>query len=137
MKRPSDIEFLERARELRRLSTDAEKRLWSGLRNRRLDGWKFRRQTWIGPYVVDFVCIEAGLVIEADGSQHADACDYDARRSAWLANEGFTVLRFLNGNALMNTEGVLRTILAALRASPHPPAAARRAPPSPPEGEGH
>ncbi|OYU15505.1 MAG: hypothetical protein CFE37_05105 [Alphaproteobacteria bacterium PA4] len=136
MKRPVIDEALQRARELRRLSTDAEKRLWAALRNRRLDGHKFRRQTWIGPYVVDFVCIEAGLVIEADGGQHADAVAYDERRSVWLAEEGFRVLRFWNNDVLTNTDGVLRTILGALRATPHPPTAARRAPPSPPRGEG-
>jgi very-short-patch-repair endonuclease len=137
MKHPPNItDPLDRARTLRRLSTDAEKRLWAALRNRRLDGWKFRRQTWIGPYVADFVCTEAGLVIEADGGQHAEAVAYDTQRSGWLAEEGFRVLRFWNNDVLTNTDGVLRAILGALRATPHPPTAARRAPPSPPGGEG-
>lgn len=136
MERPDQPDTLDRARDLRRLSTDAEKRLWAGLRNRRLAGWKFRRQTWIGPYVVDFVCIEAGLVIEADGGQHADAVDYDERRSAWLASEGFKVVRFWNGDVLTNTDGALRTILAELRATPHPPTREGAGGPLPlPQGE--
>ena len=137
MKRPAGDAPLDRARSLRHLSTDAEKRLWAGLRGRRLDGWKFRRQTWIGSYIVDFVCIEARLVIEADGGQHADAIGYDAQRSAWLAGEGFRVLRFWNGDVLTNTEGVLRTILAELRATtPHPPTREDAGGPLPlPQGE--
>ena len=91
------------------------------MRNRRLDGWKFRRQTWIGAYIVDFVCIEAGVVVEADGAQHADAVDYDTRRSNWLASAGFRVVRFWNNEVLSNSEGVLRSILAAVREAPHPP----------------
>jgi very-short-patch-repair endonuclease len=135
MKRPSGPDSLDRARSLGALSTDAEKRLWAYLRNRRLDGAKFRRQVWIGDYVVDFVCIEAGLVIEADGGQHAEAADYDARRSAWLAGEGFRVLRFWNHDVLGNTDGVVRAILHALH-TPHPPtrqeAGGALSPPHPP-----
>ena len=121
MKHPDQNDALSRPRELRKFATDAEKRFWSVLRGRRLDGWKFRRQTWIGTYIVDFVCIEAGVVVEADGGQHADAVDYDTRRSAWLASEGFRVLRFWNNDVLTNTDGVLRSVLAALRETPHPP----------------
>jgi len=121
MRRPDLPEALDRARDLRRLSTDAEKRLWAGLRNRRLDGWKFRRQTWFGPVVVDFVCIEASLVIEADGGHHAEAMVYDAHRSAFLAKEGFRVLRFWNGDVLTNTDGVLSAILGALRVATYAP----------------
>jgi very-short-patch-repair endonuclease len=117
MKRPDGADPLERARGLRALSTEAEKRLWAHLRGRRLDGWKFRRQCWLGPFIADFVCIEARLVIEADGGQHADAVAYDAKRSLWLAGEGFRVLRFWNADVLTNTDGVLSAILAALRCS--------------------
>ena len=115
MKRPEGSDPLDRARDMRKLSTDVEKRLWAHLRGRRLDGWKFRRQTWIGEYIADFVCIDARLVVEADGGQHADAVAYDDRRSDWLAGEGFRMLRAWNNDVLTNTQGVLRTILRALR----------------------
>ncbi len=136
VKRPDGADTLDRARALRKLSTDAEKRLWAQLRGHRLDGWKFRRQTWIGDYIADFVCIEARLVIEADGGQHADAVAYDERRSAWLAGEGFRVLRFWNEDVLTNTDGVVRAILHALRATPHPPTREGAGGPLPlPQGE--
>ena len=134
MKQPEGLEPLERARALRRLSTDAERLLWKGLRGRMLGGFKFRRQTWIGPFIVDFVCVEARLVVEADGSQHADAEAYDAARSTWLEREGFRVLRFWNHEILTNGEGVLTTILGHLP-SPSHSARAERAPSSPPRGE--
>jgi very-short-patch-repair endonuclease len=63
----------ERARSLRLSSTDAERRLWRALRDRQLEGYKFRRQRPIGPFIADFVCLERLLIIELDGSQHADS----------------------------------------------------------------
>src|SRR5216683_1045181 len=79
---------MSRARELRITMTDAERRLWSALRGRRLRGFKFRRQHRLGPFIADFVCVEHRLVIEADGGQHAESA-VDARRTAWLeAREG-------------------------------------------------
>jgi very-short-patch-repair endonuclease len=84
----------DRARELRKNLTVSEWRLWSHLRRRQLDGWKFRRQAPIGPYVVDFACFAARLVVELDGSSHNEAThDYDERRQAWLESQGFRVLR--------------------------------------------
>jgi very-short-patch-repair endonuclease len=71
------------ARGLRREATDAERRLWSLLRNRQLGGFKFRRQVPIGPYIADFICFDRRLIIEADGGQHADSA-YDEARDAWL-----------------------------------------------------
>jgi very-short-patch-repair endonuclease len=103
----------ERARELRLAMTDAERRLWSALRDRRLQRFKFRRQRPLGPYIVDFACIEHRLVIEADGGQHADNAD-DAKRTAWLECRGWRVLRFWNNDILTNTEGVQLAILQAL-----------------------
>ena len=100
-----------RARAMRREPTDAEVRLWRLLRDRRLSGHKFRRQVPVGPYIVDFLCVGARLIVEADGSQHAD----DARdevRDAYLAREGWKVLRFWNHDLLRNRESVLGTILA-------------------------
>jgi very-short-patch-repair endonuclease len=104
------------ARALRRNATDAESRLWTALRDRRLAGYKFRRQHPIGPFIADFACMTHRLVIEADGGQHDANAAADARRTAWLAPRGWRVLRFWNNDILANTEGVIETILAALRA---------------------
>jgi very-short-patch-repair endonuclease len=103
------------ARKLRTIPTDAEIRLWSRLRRKQLEGFRFRRQHPMGPYVVDFFCPEAKLVVEADGGQHADS-DSDAIRTRWLEARGYRVIRFWNNDVLSNTEGVLLAILDALRA---------------------
>jgi very-short-patch-repair endonuclease len=134
MKRPPGSDPLHRARTLRREQTEAEKRLWSLLRSGRMLGHKFRRQVWIAGYIADFVCLEARMIVEADGGQHAQAQAYDEARSAALAREGFRVLRFWNHQILGDPQMVADTIAAAL--DPHPPTAARRAPPSPQMGEG-
>jgi very-short-patch-repair endonuclease len=104
---------------LRRDMTDAERRLWSALRDRRIAGHKFRRQHPVGPYILDFACVEMRLAIEADGGQHADS-ERDARRTAWLEGEGWRVLRYWNNDILGNIEGVATRILEAL-STPHPP----------------
>jgi very-short-patch-repair endonuclease len=111
-----------RARSLRRQSTDAERLMWSALRAHRLIGASFRRQTPIGPYVADFVCHAANLVIEIDGGQHFESKHFkrDARRDAFLASKGCRVLRFNNHEVMTNREGVLETISAALAATPSP-----------------
>jgi very-short-patch-repair endonuclease len=75
---------------------------------------KFRRQLARGHYIVDFICLTHGLVVEVDGDQHADSA-YDADRDAWLVEQGYRVLRFGNRDVLGNVEGVLETILAALQ----------------------
>jgi len=106
----------EFARDLRRNPSDAEIRLWSHLRGRRLDGYRFRRQHPIGPFIVDFVCTEQRLVIEADGGQHSENVAADERRTKWLAARGWRVVRFWNNDILARTESVLQAILAALRA---------------------
>src|ERR1700681_2117721 len=100
----------ERARQLRRDATDAERRLWSALRDRRLSDYRFRRQYPIGRFIVDFACTGHRLIVEADGGQHADN-EADRRRTAWLENEGWRVLRFWNNDILANAEGVVQTIL--------------------------
>ena len=102
------------ARRLRKNPTDAESRLWLHLRQKQLGGFRFRRQVPLGPYVADFVCQSEKLVVEVDGGQHADRIEDDARRSTWLAANGYRVLRFWNNDVLGNTEGVLETILRAL-----------------------
>ena len=102
-----------KARQLRITMTDAERRLWSELRGRPLQGYKFRRQHPLGPFVVDFVCIEHRLVIEADGGHHADSND-DRRRTAWLKRRGWRVMRFWNNDIRANPEGVQDVIWRAL-----------------------
>src|SRR5262249_8687299 len=94
------------ARRLRSNMTDAERKLWFALRDRRLAAFKFRRQVPLGPFIVDFLCYQARLVIEVDGGQHAESVR-DMRRDEWLAANNFRVLRFWNHDVLSNTEGVL------------------------------
>jgi very-short-patch-repair endonuclease len=127
-RKPKDRET-RRARRLRRDQSDAERRVWFNLRDRRLDGWKFSRQKPIGPYVVDFICREAGLVVEIDGGQHADQLAEDAARTKYLESLGYRVLRFWNNEVLLNTEGVMESILRELAVGPSPR-------PSPRRGEG-
>ena len=123
------------ARALRQGQTDAESRLWAMLRHRRLGGWKFRRQHPIPPYVADFYCDEARLVIELDGSQHAAAVEHDDRRTRYLQARGLRVLRFWNNEVLTQTEAVLEHIWKTLHEpSPQPSPGAARHPL--PEGEG-
>jgi len=109
------------ARRLRKNSTPAEQRLWRCLRSRSLHGFKFVRQEPIGPYVVDFVCREKRLIIEVDGSQHAES-KRDAARDQWLVDRRYRVLRFWNNEVLGNIEGVWNVIFAAASAAtpPHP-----------------
>ena len=101
-----------RARKLRRSMTAAERMLWDELRDRRLCGAKFKRQRPIGNYIVDFVCVEAKLIVEIDGGQHgidAPKAD-DFVRTRWLEARGFRVIRFWNPDVLENMEGVLGAI---------------------------
>lgn len=102
------------ARNLRNNPTEAERILWPHLRYRQLNGHKFRRQHSVGPYIVDFACVEEKLIIEIDGGQHASQIDYDTIRTQSLESQGFTVLRFWNHQVLNETETVKITILKAL-----------------------
>ena len=101
---------------LRKTMPEAETRLWHQYRDRRLMGHKFRRQHSIGPFIADFACVATQLVVELDGSQHAAAEDADARRTAFLVAEGWTVIRFWNGQVLTDMDNVLREILTRLPA---------------------
>ena len=120
------------AKALRKGMTDAEWLLWRHLRNRELGGWKFRRQYPVGPFIVDFICLEKNLVIEVDGGQHAENEELDLQRSAYLNKMGYQVLRFWNNEVLQETEAVLEAIFAIIapgkQNSPSPQ-------PSPPSGE--
>ncbi|HEY5965824.1 MAG TPA: endonuclease domain-containing protein [Xanthobacteraceae bacterium] len=111
-----------RARSLSRASTDVERLIWNALRAHRMNGASFRRQTPIGPYIADFVCHAAMLIVELDGGQHFEAENMkrDARRDAFLTSKGYRVLRFNNHGVMTNKEGVLETIAAALVAAPSP-----------------
>ena len=100
------------AARLRREQTDVEQNFWFEVRNRRLDGFKFRRQVTIGSFIADFACIEAMLIVELDGGQHN--ADIDARRTAFLEAQGFLVLRFWNNEVVENMEGVLHVVHQAL-----------------------
>lgn len=97
---------------LRRAATEVEKRFWTAVRNRQLGGFKFRRQHTIGPYVADFACLEARLVVELDGGQH-DA-EVDAVRTAFLERHGFHVHRVWNNEMIENEAGVLEEVLSLL-----------------------
>ena len=103
-----------RARKLRQNATDAETLLWRHLRDRRLAGFKFRRQHVIGHYIVDYVCPSEKLIVELDGGQHADRADYDERRTGYLESNGFRVVRFWNNDLLRDVDSVLVVILGLL-----------------------
>ena len=109
------------ARKLRQNQTDAERALWFRLRDRRLNGLKFRRQMPIASYVVDFCCESARLIIELDGGQHDELSKEDAKRTAVFEAQGYLVLRFWNNDVLRNTDGVVESIVDTLRpVPPHP-----------------
>ena len=116
------------AHRLRTNATDAERRLWRELRKLVLEGTHFRRQVPIGPYVVDFACMPAKLVIEVDGSQHGfnENIDKDERRTRWLSAEGYRVLRFWNNDIIDNLDGVLETLQSELEKWPLTPPSPRK-----------
>jgi len=120
----------ERARYLRKNMTDAERVLWMHLRDRRLDEYKFRRQHPIGHYIVDFVCLIEKLIIEVDGGQHAIESDGDERRTNYLNEKGYRVIRFWNNEVLLETDAVLDEILFQLKTKDPSPRS------SPQRGEG-
>ena len=93
--------------------TDAERKLWRHLRNRNLGGYKFKRQFPVWPYILDFACHDLLLAIEVDGGQHSEN-DADIKRMAWLAKEGWRVMRFWNNEVLGQTEVVIEKILNEL-----------------------
>ncbi|HEY4164247.1 MAG TPA: endonuclease domain-containing protein [Dongiaceae bacterium] len=108
---------LKQARRLRRDMTDAEKRLWSRIRDRQISAFQFRKQVPIGSYIVDFCCLKEKLAIEVDGGQHSEMINTDAERTAWLEANGYRVLRFWNNDVLQNTDGVVEAIARLLSSS--------------------
>lgn len=111
----------QRARQLRRDSTDAERRVWRALRSS-LPQYKWRRQMPIGPYFADFACFAERLVVELDGGQHSEAQEYDRARSQFMEANGFRVIRFWNNDVLGNLDGVIEAIAGNL-SSPSQPSA--------------
>lgn len=107
------------AKTLRQNSTQAERTLWSRLRDRQLLGFKFVRQLPVGAYIADFACREADLIVELDGSQHAESVK-DAKRTASLAEHGYEVMRFWNNDVLGNIDGTLQMISERLNKAPSP-----------------
>ena len=118
----------KRQRHLRNNMTDAERALWQHLRGRQMRGFKFRRQHPYGDYILDFVSLDAMLVIEVDGGQHQSSAAYDCVRTQFLHAAGFRVLRFWNNQVLKEIGAVKERIWNALPTHPHPDL--------PPEGEG-
>jgi len=112
------------ARRLRHKQTDAERLQWFRLRDRRLGGWKFKRQVPIEGFIVDFCCADAKLILEIDGGQHDEQRAQDESRTAVLESKGYLVLRFWNNEVIGNVKGVvedvLRTIERPRSGPPHP-----------------
>ena len=108
------------ARKLRHQSTDAERMLWKYLRAHRMAGYKFKRQVVIEPYIVDFTCLEARLIVEADGGQHLEQVEDDLQRSVFLESLGYKVVRFWNHEILCDIHSVLEQIHSYLIEAPSP-----------------
>ena len=108
------------ARKLRHQSTDAERMLWKYLRAHRMAGYKFKRQVVIEPYIVDFICLEARLIVEADGGQHLVQVESDVKRSVFLESLGYKVIRFWNHEILGDIHSVLEQIHSYLIEAPSP-----------------
>ncbi|QLQ34217.1 MAG: endonuclease domain-containing protein [Candidatus Thiothrix singaporensis] len=102
------------ARNLRKNMTTPEQQLWATLRKRQLDGYRFRRQTPLGRYIADFVCLEARLVIELDGNHHHNQQGYDHERNHWMQQQNFRVLRFWNYEIQRHPETIIQQIRQAL-----------------------
>ena len=119
IKRQYSQQTLQNAKALRQNQTNAEGLLWHYLRNKQLDGHKFRRQQPIGPYIVDFACMPRKLIVELDGGQHAKQKTYDEKRDTFLKDKGYRILRFWNNEVFENCFVILESIYAALHH--HPP----------------
>ena len=119
IKPPLPTATLESSRRLRKEMTDAERRLWQHLRGGQLDGFKFRRQHPVPPYIADFCCVEKKLIVELDGSQHN--AEADATRTLALQAQGWRVIRFWDNDVLLATEAVVEAIWSAtVKPYPHP-----------------
>ena len=116
-----DALLQSRARRLRNQSTDTERHLWQHLRGKQLAGFRFRRQVPIAGFIADFACLEAKVILELDGSQHAQNVGYDNQRDRLIEAQGFRVLRFWDNQVFLETRAVLDEIMRVLEVScPHP-----------------
>ncbi len=115
-----DGRLIEFARQNRTNQTEPEIRMWLALRGKRFSGIKFRRQKVIGPYIVDFAARKPMLVIELDGDSHGFQPSYDQKRTEYLENLGYTVVRFTNKEVMGNMEGVLESLIHIIGNSPLP-----------------
>jgi very-short-patch-repair endonuclease len=118
---PAPAKIRNFSRSLRKNPTDAEKKLWAHLRRKQISGRRFRRQHPLGRYIVDFVCLEAKLIVEIDGGQHAESVHDDTQRTQWLQRQGFRVARFWNNEVLGETESVLTEIARLVDSQVLPP----------------
>ena len=131
-----DALLQSRARRLRNQSTDAERHLWQHLRGKQIAGYRFRRQVPVAGFIADFACLEAKVIVELDGGQHAQNVGYDAQRDRLIEAQGFRILRFWDNQVFLETQAVLQEIMRALEASsPHPDPAALQVCPCPPQAE--
>jgi len=119
-RRSADRELTQRARELRRDMTEPERRLWYALRDRRLAGWKFRRQAVFGPFILDFFSHDASLALELDGDSHIERAASDRARQDWLEVRGVKVVRISNDDVLHDLEAVVEGIAKILDSSNRP-----------------
>jgi very-short-patch-repair endonuclease len=119
------------ARVLRKKMTEAEVKLWQGLRRKQIKGFRFRKQVPMGKYILDFVCYEGRLIAELDGGQHSEALEYDEKRTKWLESQGYQVRRFWNHEVLQDLDVVMEVIFDLLSCQKNPPSH-----PSPARGAG-
>ena len=122
---PDVRRIVARARKLRRNSTEVERKLWHRIRDKQIEEFRFRRQRPIGKYIVDFICLDAKLIVELDGGQHSQNVAYDQVRTTFLESLGYRVLRFWNSEVVENISGVLESVRDALLVTraPTPPSA--------------
>ena len=118
----NDPQHKSQRKNLRRNATEAERKIWSRLRNKQIDGLKFYRQYSIGSYILDFYCPTHRLAIEIDGGQHNEDGEqvHDAQRTKYLLEQGIRVMRFWNNDVITNIDGILETILMAITPSSSP-----------------
>ena len=120
--------MLRRARQMRREPPDSERKFWSLVRGRRFAGFKFRRQVWIGTFIVDFVCEQPKLIVEIDGGQHSMHLSYDAARTRYFQTRGYRVIRYWNNDVLARTEAVAENLRHVLREIGQPPSSSVKRP---------
>jgi very-short-patch-repair endonuclease len=106
----------ERARQLRRNATPSEKLLWPQLRGRRFANFKFRRQQPVGPFIVDYFCADARVIVELDGESHVGKEPYDEKRESWLTTHGYKVLRVWDNEIFGNLDKVMEMIYEECKA---------------------